>query len=63
MQIAGLAILWFAVMAALKSNEVTKEASEPIAKFGNDIGGILKKLPQYAPIIPTGHGSASIASI
>ncbi len=50
-------------MAALKSSDITKEASEPIAKFGSDIGGILKKLPQYAPVIPTGHGAASISSL
>ena len=62
-QIAGLVILWFAVMAALKSNEVTKEASEPIASFGDQIGGLLKKLPQYAPIIPTPHGKLSMNNL
>jgi hypothetical protein len=62
-QVAALCILWFAVMTALKWSEITKEAAEPISQFGNEIGGLLKKLPQYAPIIPTGHGKASLSNL
>jgi hypothetical protein len=62
-KIAALCILWFAVMAALKWSDITKEAAEPISKFGGEIGGLLKKLPQYAPIIPTGHGKASLNNL
>lgn len=50
-------------MAALKGSEVTKEAAEPIASFGADIGKLMQSLPKYAPIIPTGHGAASLASL
>jgi hypothetical protein len=62
-KIAALCILWFAVMAALKGSKITQEAAEPISKFGGEIGGLLKKLPQYAPIIPTGHGKASLNNL
>ena len=50
-------------MAALKGSEVTKEAATPIESFGTEIGKLAKKLPQYAPIIPTGHGMATMASL
>lgn len=60
---AALCILWFAVMAALKGSEITKEAAAPIESFGNDIGSLMKSLPKYAPIIPTGHGMASMSSL
>lgn len=53
MYFIALAILWLAVQGAINSNEITKEAAQPVADFGNQIGGIIKKLPQYAPIIPT----------
>jgi hypothetical protein len=53
MQMAALGILWFAVMAALKSSEVTAEAAKPVSEFGGQIGGLIKSLPKYAPIIPT----------
>jgi hypothetical protein len=57
----ALAVLWIAVTAAINSSEITKEAAQPVAEFGNQIGGIIKKLPQYAPIIPTGHGHANLS--
>jgi hypothetical protein len=59
----ALAVLWIAVTAAINSSEITKEAAQPVAEFGNQIGGIIKKLPQYAPIIPTGHGHASLNNL
>ncbi len=61
--IIALGVLWFAVMAALKGSEITKEAAAPIASFGEEIGKLAKKLPQYAPIIPTKHGAASVSSL
>lgn len=63
MQIAALCILWFAVTAALKGSEITKQAAAPIENFGNEIGKLTMSLPKYAPIIPTPHGSASLASL
>ena len=60
---AALCILWFAVMAALKGSEVTKEAAAPIESFGKDIGSVIKSLPKYAPVIPTSHGMASMSSL
>jgi hypothetical protein len=62
-KIAALCILWFAVMSALKGSKITQEAAEPISKFGGEIWSLLKKLPQYAPVIPTGHGKASLSSL
>lgn len=63
MQFAALGVLWFAVMAALKGSEITKEAAAPIEKFGGEIGSLIQSLPKYAPIIPTGHGAASLNSL
>lgn len=50
----ALAVLWMSVMAALRSNEVTKGAVDPIAKFGDSIGELMKSMPKYVPIIPAG---------
>lgn len=61
MYFIALAILWLAVQGAINSNEITKEAAQPVADFGNQIGGIIKKLPQYAPIIPTWHGQKNLS--
>lgn len=52
LQLFGLGILWVAVMAALKSSDITKSVVDPFAEFGNSIWWLLKKLPTYAPIIP-----------
>ncbi len=48
--ILALIILWFAVMAALKSSEITKTAVQPIADFGASMWKLALKMPQYMPI-------------
>ncbi len=54
--VLALIVLWMAVMAALKSNEITKQAVDPIAQFGSSIGGLIKDLPKHVPIpLPGGH--------
>jgi len=45
-----LAIIWISVMAALKASDITGEIIKPIADFGTNIWGLMKKLPQYTPI-------------
>ncbi len=52
LNILVLIVLWVAVMAALKSNDITSSAVQPIADFGDQIGKLMKDLPKYAPIIP-----------
>lgn len=63
LQVFWLAILWMAVMAALKSSKVTANVSEPFAQFGNSIWQLAMKAPTYMPIIPTGNGMMSAASL
>ncbi|MDD2907490.1 MAG: hypothetical protein PHH98_02510 [Candidatus Gracilibacteria bacterium] len=50
MKIFGIVVLWGAVMAALRSNEMTKAIVEPLHAFGTQVGGLITKAPQYAPI-------------
>jgi hypothetical protein len=47
-----VAVLRIAVMAALRSSEVTKALVEPVYNFGNQVWQLIAKSPQYAPIIP-----------
>ena len=46
----ALAILWMAVMAALGSSKITEAAVAPIKWFGDEIGKLAMKAPQYIPI-------------
>jgi hypothetical protein len=45
-----------AVMAALKSSNITKEVVQPIADFGASVGQIIQKGPANLPIIPVPDG-------
>lgn len=63
LQIFWLAILWIAVMAALKQSEITSTVSAPFDDFGKSIWQLAMKAPTYAPIIPTGSGAMSAASL
>ena len=60
LELFGLAILWIAVMAALKSSQVTESVTEPIRAFGKSVWSLVAKSPQYAPIIPTPGGGVSM---
>ncbi len=50
MKIFGIVVLWWAVMAALRTNEVTKAVVEPLHAFGTQVWQLATKSPQYAPI-------------
>lgn len=63
MNVLALVILWMAVMAALNADEVTKSAVAPIKSFGDEVGKLALKSPQYIPIPLPGGKSASMASL
>jgi hypothetical protein len=48
----SLGILWMGIKAAVSSDEVTKMAFEPFAKFGDSVGHFVQQVPSY---IPTPH--------
>lgn len=50
MKIFGIVILWWAVMAALRSNDVTKAVVEPLHAFGTQVWQLAAKSPQYMPV-------------
>ncbi len=50
MKIFGIVILWWAVMAALRSNDVTKAVVEPLHAFGTQVWQLAAKSPQYMPL-------------
>lgn len=57
-ELFGVAILWIAVMAALKSSSVTGAVVEPIAQFGKSVGQLAKAAPTYMPILPQSLGGS-----
>lgn len=59
LEIFWLVLLWIAVMAALKSSEITHNVVKPIISFGESIWSLVSKAPQYAPIFPTPNGMTS----
>lgn len=50
LDILAIIVLWMAVMVALKSSEITKQAVDPIAGFGSSIGKLAMNMPKYVPI-------------
>lgn len=52
LEMLWLAVMWMAVMVALKSSSITASVTDPIAKFGDSIWELIKKAPTYAPILP-----------
>ncbi|MCT4617391.1 MAG: hypothetical protein N4A38_04235 [Candidatus Gracilibacteria bacterium] len=54
MYLFGITILRLSVMAAFKSSSITEAAAAPIIKIGQDVGNLMKKLPQNIPIAPGG---------
>ncbi len=59
----ALAVLWMAVMAALKSSTITANVVQPIASFWESIWKTAMKLPQYAPVFPGWQSAASMQTI
>ena len=45
----SLGILWMGIKAAVSSDEVTKMAFEPFAKFGDSVGHFVQEIPSYLP--------------
>ncbi len=56
LKIFGIVILWWTIMAALRTSDITKQIVEPIYKFGSQVWGIMTSLPWNIPIFPTGKG-------
>lgn len=52
LKIFWLVVMWIAIMAALKSSELTAEVIKPIELFWDSIWQLAMKAPSYAPIIP-----------
>lgn len=50
LKIFGIVVLWGAVMASLRSNDITKAVVEPLHAFGGQVWGLVTKSPQYLPI-------------
>ncbi len=63
MNVLALVILWMAVMAALGSSKITEAAVAPIKWFGDEIGKLAMKAPQYVPIPLPGGKQVSMASM
>ncbi len=63
MQIFGIVFLWMWVMAALHSSEITKEVTEPVSHFWEEVWKLLKKSPTYAPIFPGGLSAQGLQTI
>lgn len=62
LKIFGVVVLWWAVMAALRTNEITKAVVEPLYQFGTKVWELATKSPQYAPIFG-GQSMESLSNI
>lgn len=49
-ELFGVAILWIAVMAALKTSKTTEAVTAPIRQFGSSVGKLVTAAPTYMPI-------------
>lgn len=56
LKVFGIVVLWWTIMAAMRTSEITKEITEPIYKFGTQVWWIMTSLPGNIPIFPTGKG-------
>ncbi len=63
LELFWLAILWLAMMVALKWSKITDSVTEPIRAFGKSVWSLIAKSPQYAPIIPTWKWMMNAASL
>lgn len=62
--VLALVILWMAVMAALKADDITGAAVKPISDMGDELGKLMKSAPQYMPLpLPGGMHGQSMASL
>ena len=63
MYMFSIMVLWLAIMAALRSSEVTKTITEPIYNFGKQVWWLAVKAPMYAPVFGKGQSMASLTNI
>lgn len=49
LSIIALAVMWMGVKAAVSTDEITKMAFEPFAKFGASVGNFVQHIPSYLP--------------
>jgi len=61
LKIFGVVILWWAMMAALRSSDVTKAVVEPLYQFWTKVWEMAKSAPQYAPVFG-GQSMSSLSS-
>lgn len=59
LKIFGVVILWWAMMAALRTNEITKAVVEPLYQFWTKVWEMAKASPQYLPVF----GGQSMSSL
>ena len=45
-----IVVLWWAVMAALRSSSITSQITQPIHDFGKSVWWLAQKAPMYAPV-------------
>ncbi|NUJ97545.1 hypothetical protein HGA92_02015 [Candidatus Gracilibacteria bacterium] len=62
-ELFGIAIIRLAIMAALKTADITKEATASISKLGDDAGKTLARLPAITPIPGTGLSADGLSHI
>ncbi|RAL55798.1 hypothetical protein BLD25_03965 [Candidatus Gracilibacteria bacterium GN02-872] len=63
LKIFGIVVLWGAVMAALKQSQITQEIIMPISRFGESVGELATKIPQFTPILPGGQTLDSLQQL
>lgn len=63
LQIFWIVILRWAMMAAMRTSDITKTIVEPIYSFGNQVWGLVARIPQYTPIFPGGQSMNSMQQI
>lgn len=59
LKIFGIVVLWWAMMAALRTNEITKAVIEPLYQFWTKVWEMAKASPQYLPVF----GGQSMSSL
>ena len=63
LKIFWIVVLWWTVMAALRSSKITEAIVKPIAQFGESVWNLAVQLPQYAPILPGRQSLQSLQQI
>lgn len=56
LKIFGIVVLWWTIMAAMRTSDITKTITEPIYNFGKQVWWIMTSLPGNIPLFPTWKG-------